>query len=222
MIDRLDVCSDTEELCVEPDGNSTPTYESAGQSNRYVIYFGIFMVVGLGTLAWIGRPPIVSARGEKLPQLDLQPLLESAEPVDNASLEGAVTVLHFWGTWCHYCKLEFPEFVELAKEFEGNQQVKIVSVSCSPGAEMDVGRLAADTRQYLSQFDVTLPTYTDAAGMTRTRVGMLLNGSLGYPTTLVVGPDGVITDTLTGYRAGDMLNLASGIKRQLKQIELQR
>ncbi len=206
---------------MEPDENSTPTYESAGRSNRYVIYFGIFMLIGLGTLAWIGRPPIVTARGEKLPKLDLQPLL-NAEPVNNGSLKGKVTILHFWGTWCHYCKLEFPEFIELAKEFGGNQNVKMVSVSCSPGAEMDVDGLAQETQEYLTQFDVTLPTYSDAAGMTRTRVGMLLNGSLGYPTTLVIGPDGVIADTLTGYRAGDMLGLASVVKRQLQQIEDQR
>lgn len=194
--------------------SAPPRFESAGSSNRYVLSFGLFMLVGLVALAWIGRPPRISAVGEKLPILDLQPLL-NATAVSNESLAGKVVVLHFWGTWCGPCQVEFPEFAELVHEFADDERVTMLSVSCSSGPEYDLKRLATDTQAFLDQFDVSVPTYSDNTAMTRQQVALLLNGSLGYPTTLLVDQNGVIVESMAGYLPGEMLGLSDKIKSLL-------
>ncbi|HBE68659.1 MAG TPA: hypothetical protein DDW52_10980 [Planctomycetaceae bacterium] len=185
----------------------SPAFEPAGTANRIVIYFGVFMLVGLFALAWIGREPPVSANGEDLPILDLQPLV-AADPVNNEMLTGKITVLHFWGTWCPPCIKEFPEFVELHKEFRDNRDVAFISVSCTSGAELDLETLKRNTQAFLQEQGATIPTYADGTAKTRTRLLMLLGGSFGLPTTLVVDRDGVIVHTMAGYYPGEMSALS--------------
>lgn len=196
-----------------PSQETLPGKES---SNSYVVIFGVIMLIGLLFLAWMGRPPRIVAEGEPLPRLDLQPLLNVSEPIDNGALEGKLAVLHFWGTWCPPCQKEFPEFAKLVEEFLPNESVEIISVSCSQGPEYDLDALAKKTDAFLSDFDVRIPTYADGAAMTRQQLALILsNGSLGYPTTLLVGRDGRILKSLEGYYPGDMEELADILREQL-------
>ncbi len=191
-----------------------PEYENAGASNRYVLRFGIFMLIGLVALAWLGRTPPASAVGESLPLIDLQPLL-GAEPVSNESLKGKVVVLHFWGTWCSYCQVEFPEFVEVAKRYQDDERVAIISVSCSTGPEYDLDKLADQTADFLQKHAINVPTYADTTAMTRQQIGLLLNGSFGLPTTIIVDQDGKIVKAMPGFLAGEMEALVEDLENYL-------
>lgn len=181
--------------------------------NRNVVIFGVLMLVGLLALAWIGSPPRSSAIGEPLPELDLQPLVGAETPLQREDLQGKVSVLHFWGTWCPPCRREFPEFVELANEFDSDPQVMVISISCSGGPEYDLDGLKSETIDFLNEFNASVPTYSDAAAMTRQKIALLNNGSFGYPTTLVVDQAGLIVETLDGYLPGEMQKLAGEIRR---------
>lgn len=197
----------------QDDGQPSAQPEPAGASNFYVIVFAVFMIVGLVSLAWIGRPPRSTAIGQKLPRLDLSPLVNAEQAIDADSLSGKFVVLHFWGTWCGYCVQEFPEFVELSQEFSGSDDVAVVSISCSSGPEYDLDQLGEQTRQFINDYAPQMPTYADSAGMTRQQLALLLpNGSFGYPTTILVGPDGVIQESIEGYRSGDMESIAAMIR----------
>ncbi len=185
-------------------------------SNFYVIVFGGFMLAGLLCLAWIGRPPRPKMIGQPLPQLDLQPLVDVADEIDNQDIGGKVAVLHFWGTWCPPCQREFPEFAELVEQFHENSDVAIISVSCSGGPEFDLPALEEKTRLFLSDYATKIPTYSDSAAMTRQQIAMLSpDGSFGYPTTLIVDRDGKIAAALNGYREGEMEKLVAVIKSLL-------
>ncbi|MCR9293920.1 MAG: TlpA family protein disulfide reductase [bacterium] len=185
-------------------------------SNFYVLVFGSVMLVGLLALAWIGRPPRSMMIGQTLPQLDLQPLLNAEEPVTNAALQGKLSVIHFWGTWCPPCQREFPEFAKLAAEFEQDSNVEIISVSCSGGPEMDLQKLMRETQEFLTDYPNPIPTYSDSTAMTRQQLAMLSpSGSFGYPTTLLVNREGTIVEALEGYRPGEMEKLMARIQSEL-------
>jgi thiol-disulfide isomerase/thioredoxin len=197
--------------------SSHPGPPAAESNNIYVLVFGGLMLGGLMFLAWMGRTPRSVAIGEPLPRLDLQPLVNTDQIFTNADIEGKLTVLHFWGTWCPPCQKEFPEFVELAGKFDGNNQVAILSISCSGGPEYDLADLKQKTVGFYSKFPNQIPTYSDSAAMTREQLALLLpNGSFGYPTTLLVGRDGRIIELLEGYLPGEMQALAATIQSNLQ------
>lgn len=185
-------------------------HENARSSNRFVVVFGIIMIVGLVGLAWLGQNPRPNVIGERLPMIDLQPLLNAHE-VSNQSIEGKVAVLHFWGTWCGPCIKEFPEFAELCAKFSDNADVELISISCSGGVEYDIPKLERTTEQFLEKFPGTIPTYSDSAAMTRQQLSLILGGSFGLPTTIVVGKDGRIVEALVGSLPGDMPKLEKKI-----------
>jgi thiol-disulfide isomerase/thioredoxin len=187
------------------------------RGNLFVLLFGLFMLCGLVTLAWIGRPPRAEFVGEKLPLIDLQPLVQSEGPLSNEDLEGKVTLLHFWGTWCGPCQVEFPEFAEMVAGLQNEEGIVVASVSCSPGAELDLDRLKQETEEYLSQFPNPIPTYADSTAMTRQQFSMLSpNGSFGYPTTVLVNKEGKIIEAILGAaRPGELDALSDRIRREL-------
>jgi len=171
------------------------------------------MLLGTLVLVWLGTPRGTPVVGQSLPALDLQPLVNSDSSPTSESLSGKVTVLHFWGTWCPPCRAEFPEFVKLAKKFENESRVVIVSVSCSGGPEYNLGELKSETEAYLSDVAPRMPAYCDPAAMTRTQIAMLLSGgTIGYPTTIVSDTEGKIVEVLAGYHEGDMEKLGKRIE----------
>ncbi len=187
------------------------------RNNLLVVLFGCFMLVGLTALAWIGTPPTVEAVGQKLPKLDLQPLVGADAAPTLESLSGKVAVIHFWGTWCPPCVKEFPEFAELYQRFAEDPRVAVVSVSCSSGPEFDLEALQRDTEAFLQEQPQSLPTYCDPVAMTRGQLALILpNGSLSYPTTLLVDQQGIIVASLIGTAPGDMESLEQKIAELLE------
>lgn len=195
---------------------STSQPHAPPSSNTLLYIFGAIMLVGIMFMAWAGRPPAVVTVGKPLPPLDLQPLLEGTEPISNEQLLGKLTVIHFWGTWCPPCQAEFPQFAKLAAKFSGNTEVAIVSVSCSQGPEYHLDELQRQTETFMSAFDTSIPTYSDPAAMTRQQLSLILpNGSMGYPTTLLVDREGKILELLEGYLPGDMEKLSLSVEQRL-------
>ena len=53
---------------------------------------------------------------------------QSGEVISSTQFQGQAIILHFWATWCPYCKKLQPKLVELEKKYQ-NQGVKIVAIS---------------------------------------------------------------------------------------------
>jgi thiol-disulfide isomerase/thioredoxin len=66
--------------------------------------------------------------------------------------EGAITLLHFWATWCPPCVKEFPDIVRLHESFKG-RRLRVVLVSA--GREEDIAKV----RAFLTNQGVDWETY---------------------------------------------------------------
>src|SRR5262245_21565945 len=73
--------------------------------------------------------------GGQMPNVTLDPLLNTEEPVSIGDLHGKVTLIDFWGPWCGYCIQEFPELLPLERKYRGRDDVKFLMVSYSGGPD---------------------------------------------------------------------------------------
>ncbi|MGB2739396.1 MAG: TlpA disulfide reductase family protein [Cognaticolwellia sp.] len=71
----------------------------------------------------------VNAEEEIAPQAPAWQLkTQSGDSISSSQFDGQATILHFWATWCPYCKKLQPKLVELEEQYKA-QGVKIVAIS---------------------------------------------------------------------------------------------
>jgi thiol-disulfide isomerase/thioredoxin len=140
------------------------------------------------------------AVGQRLAVVDLQPLTGDASPVTTNDLQGKVTLLNVWGTWCPPCAFEFPYLAAIWQKFNDNKEFQYLSVSCRHDGEevANLEELRDETAAFLASQRVDHPTYYDPGYSTphpgdSTRESLELVGAFtGYPTTVVFDRDGII------------------------------
>jgi hypothetical protein len=94
--------------------------------------------------------------------------------------------------------IEFPHLMELEAHYRGQADFRFVSVSCSGG--LDDSRLAENTAAFLEQQSSDIPTFADPAMETRNAIAKVAGEPrVPYPTTLILGRDGVIRGFWLGY-----------------------
>lgn len=183
-----------------PEPNAEDERQSRVRGWQGVAGAGLFMLLGILFLVWLGTPREVPAEGQPVGRLELKPLLNCETTLDEASLRDKITVLHFWGTWCEPCRKEFPEFVSAARRLSDLPNVQVISVSCSPGAEFDLAALKQATESFLVTSAPDMAVYSDPAALTRTQIGMLLpNAAFTYPCTVMTDEKGIIVGVWQGY-----------------------
>lgn len=130
---------------------------------------------------------------------DLELLLEDGK-VNIEDYRGKVVVINFWGTWCNPCKAELPHFNDVAGEMA--DEVVIITVhSAAAGTynpEMyDVTAKLPDSKIIFAQ-DTPIGTSTD-------KYYTMLGCKGGYPYTIILDADGIITHKQLGAMSKDVL-----------------
>lgn len=100
--------------------------------------------------------------------------------------EGSILVLHFWASWCPYCRSQIPELKTLHEEWAW-KGVEVLTISI----DQDLGKL----RSFLQQSPLPYPVIAD------TETSLLLGQRYdvaGVPLTFVLGRDGQIIVRLRG------------------------
>jgi len=97
---------------------------------------------------------------------------QSGDVISSAQLDGKATILHFWATWCPYCKVLQPKLVELEKKYQ-HQGVKLVAISFNE----DDGALPQD--------ELAARGYSFPTAVNGDEVAMLY-GVKGTPTTYFI------------------------------------
>lgn len=122
--------------------------------------------------------------GKRLPPFEALDLHGAPQSLERYT--GQVLVLHFWASWCPYCRGEIPELTELHQAW-GKQGVRVLSVS----VDTDQQQL----RRYLARQPLPYPVILDAAleSSLADRYGIS-----GIPVTYVIGRRAEVIARLEG------------------------
>lgn len=125
-------------------------------------------------------PP--SSKENEAPDFTLNDL--SGKPLTLSSLRGKYVILDFWGSWCGWCIKGFPRMKEYYQKYAG--KFEILGIDCNdPEAKWK----AAVEKYELPWLHVY-----------NTRDSKVLEQYeiQGFPTKIIVGPDGKIVKTIIG------------------------
>jgi len=160
--------------------------------------------------------PAVGRHVGPLPIIAIADVLEGrANASGPPRLEGRITLLNFWGTWCPPCRRELPGLVRLAGRLANEPRFQLIAVSCGSG---DTDEIAVETRDFLArqQFAPPLEAWAFADGLGGT-VFSQAYGLRAFPTTYLVGPDGRVRRVWEGYRPRDEAEMAAAIVELFKE-----
>lgn len=106
------------------------------------------------------------------------------KPLSLSSLRGKYVVLDFWGSWCGWCIKGMPQMKEYYAKYKG--KFEIVGIDCNDTEEK---WKAAVAKYELPWIHVYHPQGADVCQK---------YGISGFPTKIIIGPDGKIVETIVG------------------------
>lgn len=187
------------------------------------VFLAVVIVSLAGALLSVGddgsslpNPEEEPAVGQKLARLDLEPLLGVDGPVTLDDLAGHVVLVHFWGTWCHPCRIELPHIAKLGEDRRDRSDFKLLAVSCGTEFPEDAEELRIETENFLRQTNINVPTYSDPNWTTRSAFEAL-TGLDGAPITFVLDREGVLRGVWPGYAPGIEEQMTKLIERLLEE-----
>lgn len=98
---------------------------------------------------------------------------------------GKPVILDFWATWCPPCEFQVPELNVLYERYRDDAAVGIFGITIDEGADSAV-------REWMDEKGVIYPVLLGDDGLAREY------GALGFPTFVLIAPDGKIAWTHAG------------------------
>lgn len=179
---------------------------------------GLCLLAGVLAGCGTASPAAHLAIGRTVAPLDLVRLDDTGDETVSPPLDGMVTLLNFWGTWCPPCRRELPGVVRLASSLADEPRFQLIAVSCGTGPRDDLDSLRAETRSFLRERRLSLVAWGDPVGRTRFQFASTMDFS-AYPTTYLIGPDRTVRRVWTGYRSRDEADMAAAVVALLRSGE---
>ena len=155
---------------------------------------GLLLVAAMGMLL-VNRSPAspsleLAQKGQPLSDFSLSDL--NGETVRLSDFQGQVVLINAWATWCPPCVAEMPD---LQAYYQAHQDQNFVILGINAG---DTFRTAFE---FVSQKEITFPILLDPD------VNLLTNlGIHSFPTSILVGADGVVKDIHVGMYTAEELD----------------
>ncbi len=155
------------------------------------------------------------AIGKPMPGLELMPITLNENPVSLADLQGKVTLLNFWATWCGPCRAELPEIAEIGEEYEDNEDFLLLPVSCG---QDNLAQLSTDSILMLRDMELEIPCYSDPTGETQQALAVITESpQMSLPTTLVLDRKGIVRGVWVGFGPGQGEQMQKRIAKLLAE-----
>jgi thiol-disulfide isomerase/thioredoxin len=138
-------------------------------------------------LGALDRTPPIKV-GEQAPAWKMERWLDGKEHTLE-EFRGKVVVLEFWGLWCSACRNSVPALVAVQEKFK-DKPVVFISIHT---AEDDSAKLAARIESFASEQRWRCFAAIDAGTMAENSVTCHAYGCKGFPTEVVIGPDGRVS-----------------------------
>ena len=106
------------------------------------------------------------------------------KPLALSSLRGKYVVLDFWGSWCVWCIKGFPQMKEYYAKYPG--KFEILGIDCNDTQEKWKAAVKKHELPWLHVYCPDDATVLSDYGIT------------GFPTKIIIGPDGKIVKTIVG------------------------
>lgn len=97
--------------------------------------------------------PVGTRRSMRFP--DLVVTDPAGAPTKLSDLRGHIVFLHFWGSWCPPCQVEFPELQQLYDSLKADRRIAFVLVQ----SREDIAR----SRQWADRRGITIPLFDSGA-----------------------------------------------------------
>jgi len=159
------------------------------------------------------------ANGKPAPKFDLVPLTDSVSltRIDQVP-SGKVVLLHFWGTWCGPCKIEYPQLAAMVGKWESSDRFQFVPVSCSSHDEQTPDGLKQNTMDYFDAAQLSSYAYYDPHGVTRRNtIKRLEREGMYFPTTMLIQQDGSIAGVWEGFSEEGVIQMHEAIRYLLNR-----
>ena len=190
------------------------------QMSTWSLVLPLLVVVVVFTLlrgpSWRKQPS--PGIGKPAPQIDLIRLgpVASFEEFQRLA-ERRLTLMHFWGTWCGPCKVEYPELDDVVRKFKSVPEFGFISISCEGSSSETIEGLASKTAEFLQSGNMEETAYADPKGVTRRSLAERLElSSIFYPTSILIGGDGKIVGVWLGYTPESVPEIEAQIRQRLQ------
>jgi peroxiredoxin len=187
---------------------NNPSNQSASKhALQLILLLGIghALVTTLGAQLWERADKAAAASTVGLKEGQLAPDFEltdvSGQRRKLSELRGQTVVVNFWATWCPPCRAEMPELQAFYMRYK-DQGVTMLAVNAA-NTETSEGYVAA----WLKERGLSFPVVYDSAG----EVTKAYRVS-AYPSTIIVGPDGLIRTKKQGPMSSVTLSMATGVR----------
>ncbi len=110
----------------------------------------------------------------------------NGKPLSLASFKGKYVLLDFWGTWCVWCVRGIPKMKEYYNKYKG--KFEILSIDCNESME----KWKEGVKKHELPWKNVYQPKTGAVQTTE------MYAIQGFPTKILVGPDGKIVKTVVG------------------------
>ena len=139
-------------------------------------------------------------RGDPVP-LSLDLVTATGQRIKRDNYKQKVTVVNFWATWCPPCVEEIPSLNNLRKSMQG-LDFELISVNYAEDEKR--------VKSFLQQVNVDFPVLLDTDGRVSASWNVLV-----YPSTFVIGPDGMIKYGVNGAIHWDSPEVIHSLRKML-------